>query len=383
MAAQLLGFACMIFDRASGVDLQLPLPWLIIVYLWHLFILPLATAGLLITYLPVFAARRFRNWMNPKPTAAACDLPAVPQRTAASIPAIIPDPAPPPALSRRQFLSAAAFAVPPLMAPGIAVGSYEQMQTFRVRRLNVDIPDLPPALDGVTIAHVTDMHIGRFTYGQKLRDVAAQVNLLKPDLVLLTGDLIDYRIDDLPAGFEMLKRIETPGRIFLCEGNHDLFQGRDDFEGEVSDFGQRNGIPLLVNDSRTLRINGVNVQILGLRWGKGKPSEGTLIAQNMEDLLPQRREDAFSILLAHHPHAFDIAAEAGLPLTLSGHTHGGQLMLTKNIGAGPLLFKYWSGLYRQGKSRLVVANGVGNWFPLRINAPAEIIHITLRSGKTA
>ena len=87
---------------------------------------------------------------------------------------------------------------------------------------------------------------------------------------------------------------------------------------------------------------------------------------------------AFPILLAHHPHAFEPAAEAGIPLTLSGHTHGGQLILTKTVGFGPLMYRYWSGEYAKGDSRLVVSNGVGNWFPIRTNAPAEIVHITLR-----
>jgi predicted MPP superfamily phosphohydrolase len=82
--------------------------------------------------------------------------------------------------------------------------------------------------------------------------------------------------------------------------------------------------------------------------------------------------------LAHHPHALDEAADAGLPLVLSGHTHGGQLMLTDGIGMGHILFKYISGHYRKGNSQLIVSNGVGNWFPLRTHAPAEIIHLTLR-----
>ncbi|MEZ0255819.1 MAG: metallophosphoesterase, partial [Chthoniobacter sp.] len=83
------------------------------------------------------------------------------------------------------------------------------------------------------------------------------------------------------------------------------------------------------------------------------------------------------ILLAHHPHAFDFAAD--IPLTLSGHTHGGQLMLTKDFGFGPAMFRYWSGLYQKADRALVVSNGVGNWFPVRVQAPAEIVHLTLRS----
>ena len=102
-------------------------------------------------------------------------------------------------------------------------------------------------------------------------------------------------------------------------------------------------------------------------------------AESIQHLVTQRRSDAFPILLAHHPHAFDPAAAAGLPLVLSGHTHGGQLMLTKNIGVGPMRFRYWSGIYEKPASRLFVNNGVGNWFPLRINAPPEIVKLTLRA----
>ena len=91
-----------------------------------------------------------------------------------------------------------------------------------------------------------------------------------------------------------------------------------------------------------------------------------------------REPDAFPIFLAHHPHAFDAAVRENLPLTLSGHTHGGQLMLTPDLGPGPMLFRYWSGLYKRNNSQLVVSNGVGNMFPLRLNAPAEVIHLTLR-----
>ena len=98
----------------------------------------------------------------------------------------------------------------------------------------------------------------------------------------------------------------------------------------------------------------------------------------MRALVQQRDRDAFPILLAHHPHAFDAAAEAEMPLTLSGHTHGGQLMLNEQLGFGPAMFRYWSGLYQRGQSKLIVSNGVGNWFPLRTNAQAEIVHITLR-----
>src|SRR5205823_11966946 len=122
---------------------------------------------------------------------------------------------------------------------------------------------------------------------------------------------------------------------------------------------------------------GRSVQLLGVAWDRADENRDQLIAASVQRLLDQQQPDAFPILLAHHPHAFDAAATASMPLTLSGHTHGGQLMFNDHFGFGPALFRYWSGLYTRGASNLVVSNGVGNWFPLRLNAPAEIIHLTL------
>jgi len=137
-----------------------------------------------------------------------------------------------------------------------------------------------------------------------------------------------------------------------------------------------------------LKLRDVRVQILGLPWGHDKHYSiravqhgDAAIEASVRELLPQRDPGAFGILLAHHPHAFDYAAD--VPLTLAGHTHGGQLMLTENMGFGPALFRYWSGIYRNQDRALVVSNGVGNWFPLRTRAPAEIVHLTLRRGGSA
>jgi predicted MPP superfamily phosphohydrolase len=106
------------------------------------------------------------------------------------------------------------------------------------------------------------------------------------------------------------------------------------------------------------------VQLLGLRWGAGernatRSQHNSLLAigGSVEALLGQLDPAAFPIMLAHHPQAFDFAA--GVPLTLAGHTHGGQLMLNEQQGFGPLMFRYWSGLYESEDRKLVVSNGVG------------------------
>jgi predicted MPP superfamily phosphohydrolase len=133
------------------------------------------------------------------------------------------------------------------------------------------------------------------------------------------------------------------------------------------------GHTLLVDDSRVVSVRGRDVQILGARWTRGDTRSDA--GRRMRAMvLP----GAFPILLAHHPHVFDGAE--GIPLTLSGHTHGGGIMLNERLGAGPVMFRYWSGLYRREARTLVVSNGAGNWFPLRVHAPAEIARLTLRVG---
>jgi predicted MPP superfamily phosphohydrolase len=226
---------------------------------------------------------------------------------------------------------------------------------------------------------VSDMHAGRFTRSAILREMTGAVNDLRSELVLVTGDLINGALHELPEGIDAVRRLDARSGVYMIEGNHDLFQGREPFESRV----KASGIRLLVNETEQLTVRGHPLQLLGLRWGRPtsrpyQPSDDASIAASFEELLALRDPEAFPILLAHHPHAFDPAATAELPLTLSGHTHGGQLMLNAEMGFGPLMFRYWSGHYTRGDSHLIVSNGVGNWFPLRTRAPAEIIHITLR-----
>ena len=265
------------------------------------------------------------------------------------------------------------MALPPLATGALVSVAMKQIkQGPRVRRMEIVLPQLPSHMDGMTIAHITDTHVGKFTEPGMLTALADQVNSLRADFAVVTGDLIDMSLSDLPATLDMLNRLDPRQGIVICEGNHDLFENRRRFENRT----RAAGLPLLVDESCLINFRGSPVQFLGLKWQEGGDSR---IEENFASLRPQINPDAFPILLAHHPHAFDSAAEAGIPLTLSGHTHGGQLMLTDRIGGGPSFFRYWSGLYQKAASSLVVSNGVGVWFPLRINAPAEIIHLTLRS----
>ncbi|HSV32903.1 MAG TPA: metallophosphoesterase [Pyrinomonadaceae bacterium] len=282
-----------------------------------------------------------------------------------------------PAWSRREFLRFAGAMLPPVFTLSLTGIAMAQLNNVRVRRFVLPIATLPKELDGITIAQVSDMHVGRFTNGEVLQKMVRMVNEMRADLVLLTGDLINDALADLDTGLELARALEARFGLAIIEGNHDLIENPAEFERRV----RASGIPFLLDESTVVDVHGFPVQLLGLSWTRVHGQErDAAIGAAVKNLLEQREAGAFPILMAHHPHAFDAAADAGLPLTLSGHTHGGQLMLNEQLGFGPALFRYWSGLYTRGRSKLIVSNGVGNWFPLRVNAPAEIVHITLRQA---
>ena len=277
--------------------------------------------------------------------------------------------------SRRDFLRFGAAIAPPLFTFGVTGIAMYQLNQVRVRRFTLPVAGLPDDLDGMTIAQVSDMHVGRFTKGEVLDKTVRMVNELGADLVLLTGDLINDALADLDTGLGLARKMQARFGVAIIEGNHDLIENPREFETRV----RASGIPFLLDESMIVDVRGFPVQLLGLRWTRAYGEQrDAAIGAEVKKLLQQRNVDAFPILLAHHPHAFDAAAESEMPLVLSGHTHGGQLMLNEQLGFGPALFRYWSGLYERGASKLIVSNGVGNWFPLRVNAPAEIVHLTLR-----
>ena len=316
----------------------------IAVFLWHFILMPAA----LLPTAAVFLRRR------------------PPEPVVETAPAAV-------AVSRRDFLSAGLVALPPVALLGLTAESKKNEDALRLRTIDLPIRNLPRALEGLTIAHVTDPHIGSFITDEKIRNIIDMTNGIDADLVLQTGDLINRSLADLPDGINMLRQFRGRYGVYSCQGNHDCIEDRPTFERDLP----RAGLNLLLDEARLVDVRGTRVRLLAPRWTGY--SDG-LVRWSVENLLPTATGDAFNVMLAHHPHTFDTAAEAGIPLTLSGHTHGGQVALTQNIGVGPMMYRYWSGAYFKGDSACVVSNGTGNWFPLRINVPCEILKITLRGA---
>ena len=357
MAAMMLGLIAVIAARMSRGDWDRLIPKFAVsaIFIWHFIGLGLlALIGLAL--IPILLGQKIASSIRNTPRAMTQSIETL-------------------AWTRREFLGFAGAMLPPVFTFSLTGIAMAQLNNVRVRRFVLPIVDLPKELDGLTIAQVSDMHVGRFTKGKVLEKTVRIVNEMRADLVLLTGDLINDALADLDTGLNLARRMESRFGLAIIEGNHDLIENPQEFESRV----KASGIPFLLDESMIIDVHGIPVQLLGLSWtrvhGEGRDAA---IASSVRRLLEQRIADAFPILLAHHPHAFDAAADAELPLTLSGHTHGGQLMLNERAGFGPAMFRYWSGLYTRGGSKLIVSNGVGNWFPLRLNAPAEIVHLTLR-----
>jgi predicted MPP superfamily phosphohydrolase len=346
-------------------------------YLWHLLLLPVSWALVAATGL-LFGAWRW--WRLLAELVASCrrsaftEVVPVPESPAIRIPAVGTGET----TTRRQFLGALTTVTPALLTGAGVAHSRTYLDEFRIRPMDVALPGLPPELDGLRIALVADIHVGTFTNGQTVKRVVEQTSRLNAELVLLPGDLINNALADLSDALDAVCNMQSRHGAYLCVGNHDLIEDGAEFVRRT-----RARVPLLVNESRLIPIRGQLVQLLGLPWNR----DDERIANSVRQLAGQIVPGAFPILLAHHPHAFDAAAEVGFPLTVSGHTHGGQLMLGDTVGFGPLMYRYWSGLYRKPEhdgASLVVSNGVGNWFPVRMGAPAEIIELTLRAvGRTA
>jgi uncharacterized protein len=286
----------------------------------------------------------------------------------------------PPRLSRRTLLVRAAVAAPIVFAGGSVVLGKRQEGRFRIRYLDLRLPRLPDRLRGLTMTHISDIHVGRLFRPEHLPRMVEAANKLGSDLLMVTGDFVDHSIDFLPVACDGLAQIEARHGRLMVIGNHDLI----DSPQKAVDYLVQHEPHFLIDRTVPFLIGGETIQIAGLFWSRHDEPRGSDPghAERVQVALASADPRVFTIALAHHPHAFDPLAARGVDLTLSGHTHGGQLMLTPPgsphpIGGGSLLFRYIWGEYYRGASVLEVNAGIGNWFPFRINAPAEMVQIRL------
>ncbi len=278
-------------------------------------------------------------------------------------------------LSRRRFLKMAlsAAAAMPFAASfyGVVAARFGKV----VERVTVPIRDLPPELDGLTIVQMSDIHVGLFMSESRVREFVEIANNLKPDIVALTGDFLASRRDQVPPFMNAISGLQTKYGVFGCLGNHDEYAHSERLLAREFD---RVGFKMLRNENRLIDVAGARLNVIGVDF-IGKNNNG----EKLKSALDGISLEGTTLLLCHSPYPFDQAASMGIDLMLSGHTHGGQITLALGdflLTPARLATVFLSGLFRIHDSHLYVNRGLGTTGPpIRIGAPPEITHITLKA----
>jgi uncharacterized protein len=246
-----------------------------------------------------------------------------------------------------------------------------------VRDVHVTIPGLPAEFAGLSIAQISDLHVGPQTSQAFLGRIARTISAFDPDLIAITGDLIDDRAEDVPAFATGLAALRAPLGVYVIPGNHDIYAGWPNVERALR---ARFTAEVLVNRAEVVRRGSAHLAIVGTgdpagrRRGEAAPD----IDRAMEAVPP----GTTVIALAHNPALWPGLAKRGVALTLSGHTHWGQFAIPR-IGwslASPFQ-RLAMGVHREGSSMLYIHPGTGYWgLPFRIGAQPEVTRITLAPG---
>jgi hypothetical protein len=264
-----------------------------------------------------------------------------------------------------------ALAVPLLGAAVTAWGFVNARRTARVVRIDVPVTGLPAALHGYTIAQLSDVHVGRTIRRPYVEAIVDTVNRLEPDLVAVTGDLVDGSVADLAVHVSPLSRLSSAHGTYFVTGNHEYYSGAHAWIVEL----RRLGITVLMNEHVVLGRGEARLVLAGVT----DHSAHHFDAAHRSDpraALAGAPAGALWILLAHQPRSAAAAADAGFDLQLSGHTHGGQF-LPWNFFVS-LQQPYTAGLHRLRGLWIYVSRGTGYWGPpKRFGAPSEITLLRL------
>ena len=236
---------------------------------------------------------------------------------------------------------------------------------------------LPEAFEGFKIAHVSDLHSAVF--GRKNEKLLSLIRAAKPDIIAITGDLIDSRHTDIDSALAFVEAAAEIAPVYYVTGNHESRLDFDEIEPRLIAAGAR----VLRNEAEDIGRGGERIRLAGIDDPSFIRTGGTAEERAAAEL--EQLGDGggtFTVLLAHRPELVEVYAEYGAGLVLSGHAHGGQVRLPLLGGlyapGQGLLPEYDSGLYSLGETQMVVSRGLGNSVaPLRVNNRPELVIVTL------
>jgi predicted MPP superfamily phosphohydrolase len=277
--------------------------------------------------------------------------------------------------SRMAGLRAAGVAIVALAF--VALGLRGRLAGPILKPVEIWLERWPAALDGFRIAQISDIHIGPILDRRFAKELTDRINALAPDLVAVTGDLVDGSVSKLRDEVSPFGELRGRHGVFFVTGNHDHYSGADGWSERVGELGFRS----LRNERTTIEQDGARFELAGVddhRSGFESGHGGEDLLKALADLPPE----CPVVLLAHDPSTFTKASSMGVDLQLSGHTHGGQIWPFAYFVR--LAIPFVAGLYRRGSAQLYVSRGTGFWGPpMRFGAPAEITDIRLRAGSGA
>lgn len=267
-------------------------------------------------------------------------------------------------------------------AMGLAVSLYgNRIERMNIvdRFFNIPIRNLPPELQGLRVAQISDIHLGAYFSLERLEKLLERIAVAKPDILTITGDIFD----DVEINDAAIKLVDSycdkfKYGIYYCHGNHEYFRGIVNIEAALA----KTKIHWLVNKSARVTAN---LYVIGVDYpsaapimksgGRGERDElfYSQMKNSVEKALADVPYNANVILLAHHPEFFDVAIPKNIPLTLTGHTHGAQVWGLHLLE----VFKYTRGMYRNDDCYCYVNSGCGSWFCFRLFTPPEVAYFTL------
>jgi len=280
----------------------------------------------------------------------------------------------PPSPERRRVLQLVRGAIYATPAVALGYGTFIERDNFRVEEISIPVTGLPKALDGLKIVQITDLHMGAFLSEAEVERIVAMANETRANLAIMTGDLVTRVGDPVDVCLRHLGSVKADAGMIGCLGNHEIYAVAEDY---VQREGARLGIRFLRSQNLVLEFRGHKLNFAGVDYQR----KGSLYLEGAEKLI---EPGMANILLSHNPDVFPVAARQGYDLTLSGHTHGGQITveyLQQFVNPARFVTRYVSGLYTEGGKRVYVSRGLGTvGVPTRLGAPPELTVIRLVSA---
>ena len=265
-----------------------------------------------------------------------------------------------------------ADAVPVLALLATLYGVISARRTAQVRKVDVPIEGLPAALQGFTIAQISDIHVGPTVKGPYLQSIVNAVNRLDADAVAITGDLVDGRVTDLHGDVKPLTDLRSRHGTFFVTGNHEYYSGAAEWMQAL----RKLGLKVLNNEHVVLEHDGAQLVMAGVADFGAHHFEESHRSDPQRAIGGAPASAGLRVLLAHQPRSAQGAADAGFDVQLSGHTHGGQVWPFNHFV--PLQQPFTAGLHRLKQLWVYVSRGTGYWGPpVRFGAPSEITRLRL------